>query len=49
MGKFLNAAMTSRLHQQQLMEVLKMNDLPLRAEVDEFTTASTSCVRKLKS
>ncbi len=35
-GKFLNAAMTSRLHHQQLVEVLqKINDLPLRSEVDE--------------
>jgi class III poly(R)-hydroxyalkanoic acid synthase PhaE subunit len=36
-GKFLNAAMTYRLQQQQLMEAfLKMNDLPVRSEVDEI-------------
>ncbi|MEW5856644.1 MAG: class III poly(R)-hydroxyalkanoic acid synthase subunit PhaE [Cyanobacteriota bacterium] len=36
-GKFLNAAMTYRLQQQQLMEVfLKMNNLPTRSEVDEI-------------
>ncbi|KAB8320411.1 hypothetical protein SD81_002065 [Tolypothrix campylonemoides VB511288] len=35
-GKFMNAAITWRLHQQQLMEVfLKMNDLPTRSELDE--------------
>ncbi|WP_017314607.1 poly(R)-hydroxyalkanoic acid synthase subunit PhaE [Mastigocladopsis repens] len=36
-GKFMNAAMAWRLHQQQLMQVfLKMNDLPTRSELDEI-------------
>jgi polyhydroxyalkanoate synthase subunit PhaE len=35
-GKLINAALTWRSHQQQLMEVfLKMNDLPTRSELDE--------------
>ncbi|NMG06000.1 poly(R)-hydroxyalkanoic acid synthase subunit PhaE [Brasilonema sp. UFV-L1] len=36
-GKLMNAAMTWRLQQQQLMEVLlKINDLPTRSELDEI-------------
>jgi class III poly(R)-hydroxyalkanoic acid synthase PhaE subunit len=36
-GKFLNAAMTWRLQQQQLVEMfLKMNNQPTRSELDEL-------------
>ena len=49
-GKFLNAAMTYRLHQQQLMEVfLKMNDLPTRSEVDEIHRNVYELRKEIKS
>ncbi|MEP0859044.1 class III poly(R)-hydroxyalkanoic acid synthase subunit PhaE [Trichocoleus sp. DQ-U1] len=49
-GKFLNAAMTYRLHQQQLMEVfLKMNDLPTRSEVDEMHHSIYELRKEIKS
>ena len=49
-GKFLNAAMTYRLHQQQLMEVfLKMNDLPIRSEVDEVHRNIYELRKEIKS
>lgn len=35
-GKFLNAVMAYKIHQRELMEILlKMNDVPIRSEVDE--------------
>ncbi len=49
-GKFLNSAMTYRLHQQQLMEVfLKMNDLPSRSEVDEIHRSIYELRKEIKS
>ncbi len=49
-GKFLNAAMTYRLHQQQLIEVfLKMNDLPTRSEVDEIHRNIYELRKEIKS
>ena len=49
-GKFLNSAMTYRLHQQQLMEVfLKMNDLPTRSEVDEVYQSIYELRKEVKS
>lgn len=49
-GKFLNAGMTYRLHQQQLMEVfLKMNDLPTRSEVDEVHRSIYELRKEIKS
>jgi class III poly(R)-hydroxyalkanoic acid synthase PhaE subunit len=49
-GKFLNAAMTNRRHQQQLMEVfLKMNDLPIRSEVDEVHRSIYEMRKEIKS
>lgn len=49
-GKFLNAALTYRLHQQQLMEVfLKMNDLPTRSEVDEVHRSIYEMRKEIKS
>jgi class III poly(R)-hydroxyalkanoic acid synthase PhaE subunit len=49
-GKFLNAAMTYRLQQQQLMEVfLKMNDLPIRSEVDEVHRSIYELRKEIKS
>jgi class III poly(R)-hydroxyalkanoic acid synthase PhaE subunit len=49
-GKFLNAAMTYRLHQQQLMEIfLKMNDLPIRSEVDEVHRSIYELRKEIKS
>ncbi|HIK10658.1 MAG TPA: class III poly(R)-hydroxyalkanoic acid synthase subunit PhaE [Oscillatoriaceae cyanobacterium M33_DOE_052] len=35
-GKFLNSLMAYKIHQRELMEILlKMNDVPIRSEVDE--------------
>ncbi len=49
-GKFLNSAMTYRLHQQQLMEVfLKMYDLPTRSEVDEIHRSLYELRKEIKS
>ncbi len=49
-GNFLNAAMTYRLHNQQLMEVfLKMNDLPVRSEVDEIHRSIYELRKEIKS
>jgi class III poly(R)-hydroxyalkanoic acid synthase PhaE subunit len=49
-GKFLNAALSYRLHQQQLMEVfLKMNDLPTRSEVDEVHRNIYQLRKEIKS
>jgi class III poly(R)-hydroxyalkanoic acid synthase PhaE subunit len=49
-GKFLNSAMTSRLYQQQLMEVfLKMYDLPTRSEVDEIHHSIYELRKEVKS
>lgn len=49
-GKFLSAAMTYRLQQQQLMEVfLKMNDLPTRSEVDEVHRSIYEMRKEIKS
>jgi len=49
-GKFLNAAMTYKLQQQQLMEVfLKMNDLPTRSEVDEVHRSIYEMRKEIKS
>ncbi|MEP0879836.1 class III poly(R)-hydroxyalkanoic acid synthase subunit PhaE [Funiculus sociatus GB2-M2] len=49
-GKFLNAAMTYRLQQQQLMEVfLKMNNLPTRSEVDEIHRNVYELRKEIKS
>jgi len=49
-GKFLNAAMTYRLHQQQLMEVfLKINNLPTRSEVDEVHRSIYELRKEVKS
>lgn len=49
-GKFLNAALTYRLHQQQLMEMfLKMNDLPTRSEVDEVHRNIYQLRKEIKS
>ncbi len=49
-GKFLNAALSYRLHQQQLMEVfLKMNDLPTRSEVDEVHRSIYEMRKEIKS
>jgi class III poly(R)-hydroxyalkanoic acid synthase PhaE subunit len=49
-GKFLNSAMTSRLYQQQLMEVfLKMYDLPTRSEVDEIHRSIYEMRKEIKS
>jgi len=49
-GKFLNAAMTYRLQQQQLVEVfLKMNDLPVRSEVDEVHRSIYELRKEIKS
>ncbi len=49
-GKFLNAAMTYRLQQQQLIEVfLKMNDLPIRSEVDEVHRSIYELRKEIKS
>jgi len=49
-GKFLNAAMTYRLQQQQLMEAfLKMNDLPVRSEVDEVHRSIYELRKEIKS
>lgn len=49
-GKFLNAALAYRLHQQQLMEVfLKMNDLPTRSEVDEVHRNIYQLRKEIKS
>ena len=49
-GKFLNSAMTSRLYQQQLMEVfLKMLDLPTRSEVDEIHRSIYEMRKEIKS
>ena len=48
-GKFLNSAMTSRLYQQQLMEVfLKMLDLPTRSEVDEIHRSIYEMSKEIK-
>jgi len=49
-GRFLNAALSYRLHQQQLMEVfLKMNDLPTRSEVDEVHRNIYELRKEIKS
>ena len=49
-GKFLNAAMTYRLQQQQLVEVfLKMYDLPSRSEVDEVHRTIYELRKEIKS
>lgn len=49
-GEFLNAAMTYRLHQQQLMEVfLKMYDVPVRSEVDEIHRSIYELRKEIKS
>jgi class III poly(R)-hydroxyalkanoic acid synthase PhaE subunit len=49
-GKFMNAAITWRLHQQQLMEVfLKMNDLPTRSELDEVYRSLYELRKELKN
>ncbi|MBW4544449.1 MAG: hypothetical protein KME25_08405 [Symplocastrum torsivum CPER-KK1] len=49
-GKFLNSAMTYKLHQQQLMEVfLKMYDLPTRSEVDEIHRSIYEMRKEIKS
>jgi class III poly(R)-hydroxyalkanoic acid synthase PhaE subunit len=49
-GEFLNSAMTSRLYQQQLMEVfLKMFDLPTRSEVDEIHRSIYEMRKEIKS
>jgi class III poly(R)-hydroxyalkanoic acid synthase PhaE subunit len=49
-GKFLNSAMTSRLYQQQLVEVfLKMYDLPTRSEVDEIHRSIYEMRKEIKS
>jgi class III poly(R)-hydroxyalkanoic acid synthase PhaE subunit len=48
--RFLHAAMNYRLHQQQLMEVLlKMNDLPVRSEVDEVHRSIYEMRKEIKS
>jgi class III poly(R)-hydroxyalkanoic acid synthase PhaE subunit len=49
-GKFLNAAMTYRLQQQKLVEVLlKMYDLPSRSEVDEVHRTIYELRKEIKS
>lgn len=49
-GKFLNAAMTYRLQQQQIVEVfLKMSDLPIRSEVDEMHRSIYELRKEVKS
>ncbi len=49
-GKFLNSALTYKLHQQQLMEVfLKMYDLPTRSEVDEIHRSIYEMRKEIKS
>ncbi len=49
-GNFLNSAMTYRLYQQQLMEVLlKMYDLPTRSEVDEIHHSIYELRKEVKS
>jgi class III poly(R)-hydroxyalkanoic acid synthase PhaE subunit len=49
-GNFLNAAMTYRLQQQKILEVfLKMNDLPVRSEVDEIHHSIYELRKELKS
>ena len=49
-GKFLNAAITYKLHQQQLIEVfLKMNDLPTRSEVDEIHRSIYELRKEIKT
>ncbi|MBW4419245.1 MAG: hypothetical protein KME13_08445 [Myxacorys californica WJT36-NPBG1] len=49
-GKFLDAAITFRKQQQQLMEVLlKGNDLPTRSEVDEIHRSIYELRKEVKS
>ena len=49
-SKFLNAAMSYRLNQQQLMEVfLKMNNPPTRSEVDEVHRSIYEMRKEIKS
>lgn len=49
-GKFLNAAMSYRLHQQQLMEVfLNINNLPTRSEADEIHRSIYELRKEIKS
>jgi class III poly(R)-hydroxyalkanoic acid synthase PhaE subunit len=49
-GKFLNAAMTYRFQQQQIVEVfLKMSDLPIRSEVDEMHRSIYELRKEVKS
>ena len=49
-GRFLNAALSYRLHQQQLMEVfLKINNLPTRSEVDEVHRSIYELRKEVKS
>ena len=49
-GKFLNSALTYKLHQQQLIEVfLKMYDLPTRSEVDEIHRSIYEMRKEIKS
>lgn len=49
-GKFLNAAMTYKFQQQQLMEVfLKMYNLPTRSEVDEIHRNIYELRKEIKS
>lgn len=49
-GTFLNATMRYRHRQQQLMEVfLKMNDLPLRSEIDEIHHSIYKLRKEIKS
>jgi len=48
--QFLHAAMNYRLHQKQLLEVfLKMNDLPVRSEVDEIHRSIYEMRKEIKS
>lgn len=49
-GKYLNAAMRYKSHQQQLMEVfLKLNDLPIRSELDEVHHRIYELRKEMKS
>ncbi|GAB1542145.1 hypothetical protein NUACC21_48190 [Scytonema sp. NUACC21] len=49
-GKLVNAAMTWRLHQQQLVEMfLKMSDQPTRSELDEIHRSLYELRKEVKS
>jgi len=49
-GKFLNALMTHRQQQQQLLEIfLKLNDLPTRSEVDELHRSLYELRKEMKT